>query len=208
MNSKYYGIGILVVSSFLFGCNDVNKKVIKFKKDIPDSMEYSYNIHKMEVQNLNLTNIENGTDSLEIRIWYRNELFIGVDYILIVSIKQNHTNGFIYRYWRKDFGLIDSFKVKNVLPKSSWYNFFKKIEKERIYELPSADKIPNFKYRHTDGYSWFIEIAMKSSYSEYSYSNPEIYAKEFPECEQMNRIAKILWEEFEYVRNPELRSIK
>lgn len=189
-----------------------------FLIDKPDSLDIIYTVSKHEINNLNLRDLEIGVDSLVLRIWYEEELWIGGDYMLDIKIdKDGRKNGFLYRYWSKQvdysemrgdniyelFAKIDSFIVKNVVPKSGWDNFLKQLQRENIYDLPSENNIPGFKSRHTDGYTWIVEVATKNSYRFYYYGTPYIYAKEFRECAQMIKITETLWKEFGFANNPD-----
>jgi len=216
---QYYSISFFVI---IIACTNSQSNCKKISLNIPDSLDIDYILHKAQVKELNLPNLEMGSDSFEIRIWKQTEPW-NINEIIIIKqeAKKGWMEGYYYRYWNKDamgeflegagnkdyadglstnspevYSLIDSVYVKKVFPKSGWDNFLIDLKNEKFYELPTQSKIPNFKIRMDDGVVWKVEITTSSKYKYLKYQSPEIYADKFWQCKQMERIGRIVNAEF------------
>lgn len=190
----------ILISIILLGlttCTN-NTSALKFHSDTPDTADIYVQDCKNYTKELNLKSLSDGADSLELRIWYSNGLFIGDDHLLLIKLQDGQQNAFVYKFWRNGFPTrrkIDSCIVKSIQLKEG---FLDRLKQEKIFDLPSPDNIPNFKYRHDDGWTWIIEFATKDSYRFYYYTAPNIYAKDFTEFAQMVKIADILKNELNF----------
>jgi len=173
----------------------------------PDIM---YEVKKKAADELMLNKLENGSDSLELRLWARVEVLSGGQVFVIKKIS-NQWIGLHYFYhiksgiiplnyheltkWATDF-TVDTFCVKKIKPVTGWKTFFVAVEKENIYKLPSQSDIKGWKNTVTDGITYSIEYATKDKYKFYSYNCPDVYENEFMECRQMTNILSVFNREF------------
>jgi hypothetical protein len=165
---------------------------------------------KIAEEELLLNKLENGSDTLELRLWAKVEVLMGGQVFVIKKIKGKWTclhytyfykrevdyeNGMDYFKWYSNIA-IDTFWVKKLQPNSNWKTFFYEIEKENIYNLPSQSDIKGWSNIVNDGYTFSIEYATKDKYKFYSYNCPDVYENKFKECRQMSNILRIFNKEF------------
>jgi hypothetical protein len=167
-----------------------------------------YEIKKKMVSELKLQPLENGIDSFEFRLWAKLEI---ADLQQLYVIKKNENKWNCIHYIFKithtgrpnisDIERLTSFKIvsqsaENIKPKTSWSEFFKKIEAENIYKLPSQGDIENFENIVNDGITYYVELADTSHYKFISYNCPDVYADKYEECQQFVNFLKIFNDEF------------
>jgi hypothetical protein len=178
----------------LFGQIDTN-----FTKDIPyyksgRPTPYFYAIREKE-KYLNLDTIENGYDSLQIRIWY-NYPKSGVGY-QILSLKRQNSIWTATLYTRARGYTSSKGTNLQVNPISDWNIFMKKLYSYNIMSLPDLYKIKGYRGFAIDGWSYYIEISDKHHYRLYSYHHPEsFYKQRFKDVRKMMKILKLIRKEF------------
>ena len=156
-----------------------------------------------------LNQLYKGVDSFELRLWAQisvtregrvyiikkiNNNWKCILYNYVLSINQWSSGNYLEYLAKRT---IDTFSVKKLQPKTNWIDFFKLIEKENIYNLPSQEDIKGWKNKIDDGIIYKVEIATKNKYKFYYYNCPDIYEKEFKECKQMTNILDIFNKEFD-----------
>ncbi len=146
-----------------------------------------------------LSPIENGADSIEIRIW--NAYSRSYKFQLLRLTKKNSE-------WRMEFynvrykpnTLEDSIvsmktDVLNGSPKSGWPDFIKVFFDLGVTSLPDWSKIPGYA-PPSDGGGPTVEITTKKAYKIYSYFFPKSYSKRFEHAKKMADIMRLLEVEF------------
>ncbi|MEI6823751.1 MAG: hypothetical protein WCL51_17610 [Bacteroidota bacterium] len=182
----------------------------KFVMELPDTSrthtpDLCFEKIKRYTEELNLNKLWLGNDSFELRLWVKVEVLTG-GHVYIIKKINNKWDCIHYFYIesRRDFSsssylanrTIDTFWVKKLQPKTNWNNFFKQIEKENIYKLPSQDDIKGWENIVEDGITYKVEIATKNKYKFYYYNCPDVYKKKFIECNQMTNILDVFDKEF------------
>lgn len=157
---------------------DKSKSEIIFRHLLADTSESERAKKELAFSNrsseyLNLSNIFNGVDSFEFRIWSfgfwtRSDLFI---------LKFSKGVWLSYNYIYYDNGkTIDSLHMfSNVINKDSAFNFAKSLCADSLLNLPTQISIPNFEDNTADGETYYIEIATKDFYKLLSYHNPQYF---------------------------------
>lgn len=212
-------LSIFIMLSFvLFSCKDQvkNYNIVNSKnrilsdsiiKDIPlntnGSPVLSY-LHKEYIANkLSLEKLENGFDSMQIRIWY-GYAFEDTGQLVIFTNENNK--------WTSDF-LTLSFNVnenkdsvwsigKELLrrnPKSGWDSFIKKLLDYQILSLPDMAEIDE-NITIADGHAFTVEIATNNNYRFYQYQEPEMVKDRLWQAKNMSYILKLIESEFEFKR--------
>lgn len=178
--------------TFLF---DVIKR--KTPKEDSDFFEYK----RAQEKFLNLKSINNGYDSIQIRIHYG--CFMGVSEYIV--LRNNGTNwtaeaGEIREYYNDSSWLkLDSviWLKKQVIPKSGWGKFISRLFGLQILSLPDNNKIPGFHYyAPSDGCYSSFEIATKKAYRYYDYDNPNMYDTIYWQAKNVLSILRLINHEF------------
>jgi len=192
---------------FFFACNNPknfkNKRdeIQNFKKEIPTDKrgDYfpSYYLIKKYTKKAELRNLENGFDSICIRLWYIYG--IGSSW-QVVEIKKNS------KEWLSEFILLTADKnkkdsstriQKSILfekPKSGWDVFTKELFNYNITTLPTDELIKGYK-RNTDGHFVIVEIATEKYYRIFNYSDLN-YNSNIKEARVISDIMKLVEREF------------
>ncbi|MCW3074760.1 MAG: hypothetical protein JWP69_1829 [Flaviaesturariibacter sp.] len=198
MKLFYY---LLTIVIFSFSCKgqrnpisqpapfvDTNKA---FKKEIP-SVDIFYNLAKTKQKQLGLYSLENGFDDLQIRVWYDFALVRERRLVVITNNDANWT-ATVYHLqvdWDGKTETILSKKVKQLIPKSGWTTFSKKLLDLKVVTLPSQDYIKGYSGGE-DGRTYNVEVASKNQYRFYSYWEPQEYQTKFWQAKNMADILKL-----------------
>jgi hypothetical protein len=151
---------------------------------------------------LNLENIENGVDSLEIRIWYSYS-FIDTAQLIILKKKPKHEwecflYTFSYKYKPENDSIVSlNYWGQKAVPKSGWRNLILALQENNIFELPDETKLKNYMHS-TDEVGVTVEISDSKQYRIYGYASPTAHKKEFNEARRMSQIILLLWHEFDF----------
>jgi hypothetical protein len=139
---------------------------------------------------LNLSQLDKGVDSFELRIWNdgiftENNLYIlkyGKSGMIATNIKYQtrypKPNEKVYDTTSPDITslIIDSFITKRIFSVVNSNLILDTIKSFQLDTIPSQNQIPNFSDNIVDGFSFTIELATKHSYSILHYHCPEYYA--------------------------------
>jgi len=208
-------LSILILLLTTYACNNIlsnDKQTIEI--DLPDTSSSQpskmyYLTKNKATAELMMDKLENGVDSLEIRLWGQvANLKIGHVYVikkisnqwtcLDYSYLQTYPTfeGLIYTkvYWTSF--IIDTFWINKKQPKTNWNNFFNAIENEGIYDLPSQSEIKGFRSDFIHGIDYFVEYATNKKYKFYWYNCPDCYEDRFQECKHMTNILEVFHREF------------
>lgn len=205
---------LIVILILLFsGCNYQDKKTPSIRIDLPDTSlthlpNFNYEIKKKAEEELMLNRLENGSDTLELRLWANVEVLSGGQIFIIKKInrqwtclhyeyitKQKCESSMNWFDYAKDFS-IDTFLVKKLQPKTNWKNLYFSLEKENIFNLPNQSEIKGWENMISDGNTFKVEFATNDYYKFYSYNCPDVYENKFIECKQMSNILNVFNKEF------------
>jgi hypothetical protein len=143
-----------------------------------------------------LPSITSDADSIEIRIWYSHAF---LDRIPVVSIRQSKTGEWAGRLhiivWSSEHETlqIKETKVKNLLPKTGWRNFYSSLEKLNISAIPDM----NPEDGGLDGSSYTFEVEKDGSCRSYSYWMPENLQSRDPNAKSVVQILDEIENELE-----------
>jgi hypothetical protein len=207
---------LLPFIQLIFSCQGKGSRAVESKeilqtdtmiKDIPLNKRgnpYSYYKNKSGVENkIGLSNLENGFDSLQIRVWYA---YASCDTSQLFLLKRKEGKWaaelytLIYRLNESDGSLMSIDKeVLIKTPKSGWQSFTGKIVELGIASLPDSKKIagyPDF----ADGNSIIVEVSSGFKYRIYSYKEPSKVMDEINEARKIEEILKLIESEFDFTR--------
>ncbi|HLK28670.1 MAG TPA: hypothetical protein VKT28_08815 [Puia sp.] len=178
--------------------DSVNKEVPVSKSGKP----YSYYQNKSKVESaLGLKTLENGFDSLQIRIWYS---YAFSDSFQLVIIKRTENEWMCNLLSGKYNFETESNQIKSIektihskTPISGWNNFVVKLIKLNITTLPDENRISNYP-EFADGDNIVVEISTKNNYRIYSYTEPEKTQNEIQEAKNLEAILFLIEREFDF----------
>jgi hypothetical protein len=139
---------------------------------------------------LNLSQLDKGVDSFELRIWndgifIENDLYIlkyGKSGMMATNIRYGtrypKPNEKVFDTISPDITslIIDSFKTKRIFSIANSKLILDTIKSFYLDTIPSQNQIPNFSDNIADGFSFTIELATKNSYKILYYHCPEYYS--------------------------------
>jgi hypothetical protein len=129
-------------------------------------------------ERLSLKNIENGTDSFELRFWDIGSL---TDPIILYVLKgyQDNWTSFHYQIYRGDSWnspktKVDSLIVNSVKPKrNEWKAYIHSLDIDSIWQTPSQWQVVRPDFGAIDGYTYIIELADRRHYKYIHYYVPD-----------------------------------
>jgi hypothetical protein len=143
---------------------------------------------------LNLGNIDNGVDSIEIRIWYGYQ----IDTAQMVRITNNHHKWsgslFTYSFTEKN-DVIKSVVYKQ--PLIGWNIFISELVHMGLFTLPDADEIEDYVFA-TDASRILVEIAGKNMYRLYTYDEPRLQKSTVVQAKQIEKILAFIEKQFQF----------
>lgn len=178
-------------------------------KDIPKFFDSDHfkKIKNDILSKAGLPDIENGFDSLQIRIWL-GYVFKNQEQVLVLKKQDDGWSGefidLFFNYSGKH--KLDSInkQVKDVRPISGWNEFITKLYQLDFLTLPDDSKISNYS-SDADGDGVTVEIATKDKYRIYSYQSPGIREDSIPEAKKIENILQLIEDELGVKR---LRNLK
>jgi hypothetical protein len=174
----------IIQLSFAQDKSNFIKDIPHYKSGIP-SIYYS-SVRKTE-KIIKLDTIENGFDSLQIRIWYHYPKFEPAKKILILKNKNKIWTASLYDY-DKDSIIILNCKDLN--------GFMNNLFSCQLMTLPDMNAIKGLEDHWKDGDSYTVEISDKKHYRLYNYHVPEEFQHKFRQAKDMVRILKLIKKEF------------
>jgi len=159
---------------------------------------------------LKLSSLENGFDSIQIRIWYgcpqcKEDMFVilknedkswsaQISKLKITSLDSNCPDfRFCYSYYYKN-------KTQLKKPRSGWKSFIDSLFNLKILSMEDQGWPPNFFPGHTDVGGMFVELATKNTYRQYKYIDPRTWKGSDPnywKAENVIKIMRLLNKEFD-----------
>ncbi|XVJ67170.1 MAG: hypothetical protein HEQ40_13755 [Lacibacter sp.] len=128
-----------------------------------------------QASKLNLTPIDKGVDSFEIRIWV-GSMFVEHDLIILKYLDTSWLTQKI-RYYKSEDG-VTHFKNEKILkPTISLTSLIDSLKQVQLDKLISQEEIPNFTDNVADGVTYNLEFATKGTYKLLTYHCPEHFAK-------------------------------
>jgi hypothetical protein len=208
---------IIVYASCNRATNSANDKQIKIAsnivdtiiKDIPDDKKRDYfmKIKRSIQENAELTSLEDGFDSLQIRIWYGYTSHF--EHLVVLKNEQGKWDAILYsmHYIYSNRSLKEIIKYqKRVEPKSGWENLLNKLNTLKILSLPDMSTLEGYGI-DMDSKGITVEIADKKMYRIYSYAFPEFHKNDHWQANNMDKISRIVEEElgFDRFKFPEFK---
>lgn len=176
-----------------------------FTREIPTfsggKPDLFYRLSQQKAKQLKLDSLENGYDSLQIRIWYDYSL---VTYRSLLIIKQTNSVWSAKGYtmsvdwnWEKLTEKVTKKQEKTLNPKHGWDNFVKQLFALQITTLPNMKDIPGLKDGWTDGVTYNVEVATNKQYRFYGYHLPDKFQDKYWQAKNMVDILELIEVEFE-----------
>ena len=159
-----------------------------------------YQSTQQQVNRLKIDTLQNGYNSLQIRIWYDYSIY-PLRQLFIIKRTDNNWTAIFYSMTVKEDTIYSSEKweidkVKNLDPKNGWDNFIKKLSALQIVTLPNMHSIPELNNSWDDGVEYSVEIAIKNKYRFYSYHFPDKFQDKYWQAKNMVDILKLIESEF------------
>ena len=177
-----------------------------FKKDIPlekdGHIDYFFKYISQDSKDLGLGFIENGYDSLQVRIWLGHSLAVNKNIIILKKNNGKWSGQLItYSYGHdekngKEF--LNKKYIKEITPKSGWEYLTKKMMEFKILTLPNSNDILGYNDCGNDGIAYFFEIATLQKYRFYYYCNPGDNQSKFWEAKYVLEFSNLLENEFNF----------
>lgn len=161
----------------MFSCNsaDTTIKTEQVKIKAVDTIKLArQKAFSDQALKLNLTSIDKGVDSFEMRIWV-GSMFVEHDLIILKYADTSWLTQKI-RYYESEDG-VTHFKNKKIKPTISLPLLIDSLKQIQLDKLISQEQIPNFVDNVADGVTYHLEIATKGSYKLLTYHCPEHFAK-------------------------------
>ena len=154
-------------------------------------------------RHLGLNTLENGFDSIQIRIWYGYAFIDTSQLVILKNNKKEWVAELVTFKYHTDnridsVNAIDKTSVKSQ-PKSGWSNFINKLFSLKITELPDFSKVKNYQDM-MDGDDVIVEISTVNSYRIFSYKEPRHFKERIPEAKSMEMILELVEDEFGFLR--------
>lgn len=178
-----------------------------FIKDAPKSDVVSrrgnkpswYEVYQMLGDSLKIGRIDNGFDSLQIRIWVGSAFSYSKVAVfkcaagswtssLITFIPHYFNEG----HFKENRDSVSYFETNSVTPAKAinWQGFTEKLYDCDIMDLPDQQYLKGYEHS-TDGVTYTVEIATQKKFRIYSYHDPEVNSN-ITEARKMNEILKLV----------------
>ena len=213
---KVISIKIIISVYTLFlniSCTDLKKPAIikkPFKQEIVKIIPknkyggeyYPYKVIQNDTKRVGLNFLDNGYDSMFIRLWY---VYNSTMQVTDLKISNGNWSGEVHNM---NLGFIDyktevtNINTTKVFPKSPWNIFIGKLFSLDILDMPDDSELSDY-HSSTDASFVIVEIATKERYKIYSYSEPYMHL-EFPSATKMENILKLIEEELGVKRHGKL----
>lgn len=174
-------------------------------RDIPEwyaSGNFTQKMDKRLNTLLQLESLQDGFDSLQIRVWI--ECGSNISSLIVLERKGNQWNAVFYSFkiYKKekfDFDIRD-FKTVIKLPESGWESFSENLLKTGIIDLPDHIKFSPRYNLPNDAYRVSVEIGMLKKYRRYEYPELGLNSNISEGPGKLNQALKLIEREFNYKR--------
>lgn len=156
-----------------------------------DPRHVFYNITQEISKSAGLNLINNGFDSVIIRVWYFDNYVTDVKDIICENGNWNAVNHLISKEFSNGEVVKVRVKSKQILPKSDWKQLVDSVKKLAVIDVPKMYKYSGA----SDAPFIVIEIASKNSYQLDAYVLPVIL-HQFPKSDSVIAFANYLESEF------------
>lgn len=180
--------------------------VDSISRDIPlDKQGFpikSYLFKNKIVNQVNLELLENGFDSLQIRIWHSSP-YIDSVYLLVVKNINGEWFASISNYkiiFDKNRNIIDTIigRSTKVTPKSGWQFFLDRIFKLKITELPDINAVIESLAIMDDG-GVAVEVSTRLRYRFYHYLTSTLCDERIIQAREMESIMQLVKSELDFL---------
>ena len=170
----------------------VGQRVIKkIPKDRYGRNYPYYNMAQEYTKDVGLNPLNDGFDSIFLRIWYPYR-----SNVQVIDIKKI-VEKWDAEYHSMEIDLINdklhavNIKTQQIHPESGWNSFTSNLFSLNILNMPHQSELSGYESGDADGTSITVEIATRKSYRIYSYTNPNVHL-EFPEAKQVENIMELI----------------
>ena len=180
-------------------CEDRDKVIHKtFSEEIPTwssgTLDQGYLRIRQKINLLGLDDLEEGFDSIQIRVW--NDYWL-TDLRDVFIFKLQNTE------WSGEFIAMNvdgEEKIKKIdkigiTPKSGWNQFIDSLQEKQITTLPNMRDIGGLNTKVNDGETHSVEIGTKKYYRFYSYDSPRFFQEHW-QAKNMTEILELINKEF------------
>lgn len=205
---------LFITLSFIsFCCNSDHNKKPELKsirndtliRDIPEwysTSNFSQRMVKKLHTLLKLESLQNGFDSLQIRIWI--DCGDKISSLIVLERKGYQWNAVFYSfdiYYDEKLGFeIRNLNTDNRSPKSGWDSFFENLMKIDIIDLPDHSKFfPKYNLPN-DAYRVLVEVGMLKKYRLYEYPELGLNSNIAEGPGKLHQALKLIEREFNYKR--------
>ncbi len=178
------------------GNNKIRKSISKdIRTDTSNTWNSFHNVRQLSRQ-LKLEPVEEGFDSLQIRIWFDYSL-AKKKHLIIIERQNNEWKGRLYQMNvgyvdSLNYNLVEHYNEKNIEPASGWQQFISDLYQFKVQELSDTSK------SGTDGTTYCVEILTADNYTYYSFWEPDYTKGRNSQSADMVNIIKLLEREFKY----------
>ena len=180
-------------------------KLDTMRREIPlysDGKErWGYLFKNKVLEQINGDFLENGFDSIQIRIWSVLENIDSVKLLVLKNIDHEWSADLYRAYYScetiKDSLILKQVKSESKTPKSGWNAFIKELFMLEITSLSDYSKVKGYE-AVTKGDTFFVEIASKSEYKFSEHPAPFLLKDSVMEADRMYSILNLVQFELGY----------
>ncbi|MES2387718.1 MAG: hypothetical protein V4543_06930 [Bacteroidota bacterium] len=177
----------------------IKKEIPLYTDGVPDNF---YRITHNQARQMKLDSLENGFDSVQIRVWYEDPLSISRQ-LLVMQRSAGEWSAKSYKMTvltQDSVEMLTDFVKKDISPLSGWAAMAKNLNKYVMTSLPNMDDIPGLFDSWKDGETYCIEVATTKQYRFYCYHVPEHFQKRWWQAQNMVGLLNIFEKEFRMKR--------
>jgi hypothetical protein len=170
-----------------------------FLKDVPvpyrGTLPYYYRNKSKVEEKMGLRSIENGFDSIQVRIWYGYGRTDSSQLVVLTKTQAGWKSIFYnFKYYIDDIKRkIDSIGIQKEFrtPKSGWQSFSSNLFGLSITTLPDNTSLRYYP-DYADGSDIIIEVATKTYYRIYHYTGPHLSFGKIKQADKIESILKLI----------------